>query len=434
MQLRGSGTVVLELPGELASVPCTPGRPLLVRREWIVGWLGRLVPRAAPPAESPSGQRGLDRLLRRRHRARLRELTLAMSAEVSAAKPPAPVPRGRRAQHPNLLTMARIVAIPFFVWLLDTPTPVRGFWACIVFTLAAITDVLDGYLARKLGVVSVLGKFLDPLADKLIVMAALVWMVPMGRIAGVGRRAPARARDQRDGPAQRRRERGGRHQRRPGGQDEDGAADDRDRRARARVPVPPRATRASTSAWSTSSTSGARSSYLSLLFSFASAAQYVRLFAAAVEAKEKRRDARLSRPRRAVEMARPRAGSDPFFAFCPSERRDEAMRQPRILDVVRAVKQHRARHPEVARGGMRHRNDSASPGRYRNPGVPVALVELAVEMAAERDPDCEPSHVSFREPSAARRSAIRSYRGDLEERQLFRLTSQRGTAAGALSG
>jgi CDP-diacylglycerol--glycerol-3-phosphate 3-phosphatidyltransferase len=84
---------------------------------------------------------------------------------------------------PNLLTMGRVVAIPFFVWLLDSPTPLRGFWACILFTGAAITDVLDGYLARKLGVVSVLGKFLDPLADKLIVMAALVWMVPMGRIS-----------------------------------------------------------------------------------------------------------------------------------------------------------------------------------------------------------------------------------------------------------
>ncbi len=83
---------------------------------------------------------------------------------------------------PNLLTMGRIVAIPFFVWLLESPTPVRGFWAGIVFTTAALTDMLDGYLARKLGVVSVLGKFLDPLADKLIVMAALVWMVPMGRI------------------------------------------------------------------------------------------------------------------------------------------------------------------------------------------------------------------------------------------------------------
>ena len=83
---------------------------------------------------------------------------------------------------PNLLTLARVAAIPFLIWLLDTPTPVSNFWACIVFTAAAITDMLDGYLARKLGVVSVLGKFLDPLADKLIVMAALVWMVPMGRI------------------------------------------------------------------------------------------------------------------------------------------------------------------------------------------------------------------------------------------------------------
>src|SRR5580698_9783014 len=83
---------------------------------------------------------------------------------------------------PNMLTLGRIVAIPFLVWLLDSPTPIRGFWACIVFTVAAVTDMLDGYLARKLGVVSVLGKFLDPLADKLIVMASLVWMVPMGRI------------------------------------------------------------------------------------------------------------------------------------------------------------------------------------------------------------------------------------------------------------
>ncbi len=103
-------------------------------------------------------------------------------------QPPAATERRRTLAQdavnlPNLLTLGRIVAIPFFVWLLDTPTPVRGFWACIVFTGAAVTDVLDGYLARKLGVVSVLGKFLDPLADKLIVMAALVWMLPMGRIA-----------------------------------------------------------------------------------------------------------------------------------------------------------------------------------------------------------------------------------------------------------
>ena len=83
---------------------------------------------------------------------------------------------------PNLLTFGRIVMIPLCLWFLDQDTPRSGFWAGLVFTAAALTDVLDGYLARKLGVVSVLGKLLDPLADKLIVMASLVWMVPMGRM------------------------------------------------------------------------------------------------------------------------------------------------------------------------------------------------------------------------------------------------------------
>jgi CDP-diacylglycerol--glycerol-3-phosphate 3-phosphatidyltransferase len=83
---------------------------------------------------------------------------------------------------PNLLTSARIVMIPVCLWLLGTDTPRGGWWATIVFTLAALTDLVDGWLARKMNVVSVLGKLLDPLADKLIVMATLVWMVPMGRI------------------------------------------------------------------------------------------------------------------------------------------------------------------------------------------------------------------------------------------------------------
>jgi CDP-diacylglycerol--glycerol-3-phosphate 3-phosphatidyltransferase len=83
---------------------------------------------------------------------------------------------------PNLLTMGRVVMIPAFIFFLDEATPKDGYIAAWIFTAAAITDMLDGYLARKLDIVSVLGKFLDPLADKLIVMAALVWMVPMGRI------------------------------------------------------------------------------------------------------------------------------------------------------------------------------------------------------------------------------------------------------------
>jgi CDP-diacylglycerol--glycerol-3-phosphate 3-phosphatidyltransferase len=83
---------------------------------------------------------------------------------------------------PNILTFARIAMIPLVIWLLDRGTPRDCAWAAIVYGLAAITDLLDGYLARRMNVVSVLGKFLDPLADKLIVMATLVWMVPMGRI------------------------------------------------------------------------------------------------------------------------------------------------------------------------------------------------------------------------------------------------------------
>ena len=79
--------------------------------------------------------------------------------------------------------MGRVAIIPLVLWLLDRGTPSDCMWAAVVYSLAALTDLLDGYLARRLKIVSVLGKFLDPLADKLLVMASLVWMVPMGRIA-----------------------------------------------------------------------------------------------------------------------------------------------------------------------------------------------------------------------------------------------------------
>lgn len=83
---------------------------------------------------------------------------------------------------PNLLTMARVAVIPLVLWLLDEGTPEACVWAALVYSGAALTDLLDGYLARRMNIVSVLGKFLDPLADKLLVMASLIWMVPMGRI------------------------------------------------------------------------------------------------------------------------------------------------------------------------------------------------------------------------------------------------------------
>lgn len=83
---------------------------------------------------------------------------------------------------PNMLTAARIVMIPLVLALIHRAAPRDCFWAAWVYALAAITDFFDGYIARRQGLVSVLGKFLDPLADKLIVMATLVWLVDLGRI------------------------------------------------------------------------------------------------------------------------------------------------------------------------------------------------------------------------------------------------------------
>lgn len=83
---------------------------------------------------------------------------------------------------PNILTLTRIAAAPVVVGLLMFESKENCFLAALVFSIAAITDWLDGYLARKWQVVTVLGKFLDPLADKLIVMGALIMLVPFDRV------------------------------------------------------------------------------------------------------------------------------------------------------------------------------------------------------------------------------------------------------------
>jgi CDP-diacylglycerol---glycerol-3-phosphate 3-phosphatidyltransferase len=87
---------------------------------------------------------------------------------------------------PNLLTMLRVVLIPVVLWLLAEGTPIANFWAATVYIVLALTDALDGWLARRQNLISVLGKFLDPLADKLLVMATLVWLVYMGRLPVLG--------------------------------------------------------------------------------------------------------------------------------------------------------------------------------------------------------------------------------------------------------
>ncbi len=83
---------------------------------------------------------------------------------------------------PNILTLARVAAVPVVLVLLLSDSRESGMWAAAIFGVAAVTDFVDGWLARKWGVVTVLGKFLDPLADKLIVMVALIMLIPLDRV------------------------------------------------------------------------------------------------------------------------------------------------------------------------------------------------------------------------------------------------------------
>jgi CDP-diacylglycerol--glycerol-3-phosphate 3-phosphatidyltransferase len=78
---------------------------------------------------------------------------------------------------PNLLTLLRILLIPVFVVVFYLPVSWANVATTAIFVLAALTDLLDGYLARRLGQVSPLGAFLDPVADKLMVATALVLLV-----------------------------------------------------------------------------------------------------------------------------------------------------------------------------------------------------------------------------------------------------------------
>lgn len=83
---------------------------------------------------------------------------------------------------PNTLTLSRILVIPVFVFLFSTPMPERSVAAACVFLVAALTDLLDGYLARRRGQITNLGKLLDPVADKLLVASALILLVQFQRV------------------------------------------------------------------------------------------------------------------------------------------------------------------------------------------------------------------------------------------------------------
>ena len=83
---------------------------------------------------------------------------------------------------PNKLTLFRIATVPIIVILLLFPTKICTFIAALLFSAAAITDYLDGFYARKRGLVSTLGKVMDPIADKLLVSSAFIMLTSLGWI------------------------------------------------------------------------------------------------------------------------------------------------------------------------------------------------------------------------------------------------------------
>src|SRR5579859_598112 len=86
---------------------------------------------------------------------------------------------------PNLLTLSRIVAIPVIVATFYVAGGTARWMACILFIAAAITDFFDGYLARRQNMVSSLGRFLDPIADKLLVAAVLLMLTAFHRLTQI---------------------------------------------------------------------------------------------------------------------------------------------------------------------------------------------------------------------------------------------------------
>lgn len=87
---------------------------------------------------------------------------------------------------PNWITLSRLLALPILLYCLAAPTVETRIFSTIVFLVAAATDWLDGYLARKLNQVTELGKFLDPLVDKLLVLTPLLALIQLGQVPAWG--------------------------------------------------------------------------------------------------------------------------------------------------------------------------------------------------------------------------------------------------------
>lgn len=83
---------------------------------------------------------------------------------------------------PNMITIGRIFLIPPVLLLIDQRDPVKNLFAMMLFLFASLLDIVDGWLARRQGLVTFFGKFMDPLADKIMAMALLIYLVAEGRL------------------------------------------------------------------------------------------------------------------------------------------------------------------------------------------------------------------------------------------------------------
>ncbi|MCI9264110.1 MAG: CDP-diacylglycerol--glycerol-3-phosphate 3-phosphatidyltransferase [Oscillospiraceae bacterium] len=83
---------------------------------------------------------------------------------------------------PNKLTLLRVLMIPLFLGVLYAGFPGSNYVALVIFVLASLTDLLDGHIARSRNLVTDFGKFMDPLADKVLVVTAMLWFVECGKM------------------------------------------------------------------------------------------------------------------------------------------------------------------------------------------------------------------------------------------------------------
>lgn len=87
---------------------------------------------------------------------------------------------------PTWITLSRLLGVPLLLYTLHDPTPTLRWVSLVIFLVAAGTDWVDGYLARRLNQVTDLGKFLDPLVDKLLVLAPLMALIELGQVPAWG--------------------------------------------------------------------------------------------------------------------------------------------------------------------------------------------------------------------------------------------------------